>query len=161
MVDSLQVVDSTKCMLSIYGYKYLIFVCTDLTISNILEIGIPYLKMKFQQQQNKEKQDVDLRPEFQIEEEYLELIFRQYIIYNAMIYFPMVTLFNVVISYVEIYVDKFRLVEMCKSPSKNTSASIRPYQYMLMQSMLFIALAAVFSHGAGVLVRAPANCRLW
>lgn len=154
LVDSFQVVDSTKCMLSQYGYKYLIFVCTDLTVSNILEIGIPYIKMKYEQRKQ-QNANLDLRPEFQVEEEYLELIYRQYIIYNAMIYFPMATLFNLIISLVEVFVDKFRLLNICKLPQEKhniANSTTKWYQLMLTSALVCIAGVAALSQGIWVFV---------
>jgi hypothetical protein len=77
---------SNVCPITLYGYQYLWILILDLTLWNAVElcfpIFIPILKKKFQVKHNS---DEDLKDEFDVGEEYLEILYRQLIICNFQI----------------------------------------------------------------------------
>jgi hypothetical protein len=57
-----------------------------------------------------------VRPEFDLAEEYLELIYRQFIIYLAFAIVPLVPVLGLLANIVEYRVDKYRLLRICQQP---------------------------------------------
>jgi len=66
------------------------------------------------------------RPEFDIAEEYLELLYRQFIIYLAIPIFPIVSLVALILGLVEYPIDKLVLLTISKTPPL-LSGSMKSY----------------------------------
>jgi len=86
------------------------------------------------------------RPDFDIAEEYLELLYRQYLIYLAIPIFPSVALMALVLGAVEYPLDKFVLLKLSKTPPF-LSGSMRSYVVFY---MFIIAIAAMFIFPQGI-----------
>ena len=73
-----------------------------------------------------------------ITEEYLEVIYRQFIIYQGMSASPILPVFGFIGGILELSFDKIRLLKFCKKPP-HTNASIRT---MLTFFLIFISAIA-------------------
>eukprot|EP01080_Neovahlkampfia_damariscottae_P002767 gene2767-4175_t len=136
------------CPIRLYGYQYLWILIMDLTLWNAVEFFLPIistvLKKKFKKQYDS---DEDLRDEFDVGEEYLEILYRQLIIYYAMVSFPMASLIGFISAIVEYWLDKFRLVHVSRRP-KNVVAG-RQNQLTIVIIWIVIGLQAVLNPGGG------------
>ncbi|KAG2373881.1 hypothetical protein C9374_011766 [Naegleria lovaniensis] len=106
---------NVPCVIRTLGNQYLIQMILDFVVFNAIELILPYIEYYIKKKRNKGS-DENVRPDFDVSEEYLELIYRQYIIYCGMTSFPMITLIAFVASILELYLDKWRLLKLCKKP---------------------------------------------
>lgn len=93
------------CVLELLGIQVLSLIILELMIFNILEILFPVIRLCFQKWRNK---PIKLA-EFNITEEYYEIIYRQYIIYIGMSAFPWITFLGAITCFFELIVDKIKL----------------------------------------------------
>lgn len=63
---------TNPCVLEVMGNQYLIQFIVELLIFNSIELGLPFIKYVIQKQCHKGNLD-DIRPEFSISDEYLEV----------------------------------------------------------------------------------------
>jgi len=117
------------------GNQYMIQIVTDFLISSTLELCAPFIAYKVKDMFSKEGVIVS-KPEFDVAEEYLELIYRQYLIYNGFVSFPLITLIGFASSVAELYFDKFRLIKMSHKPPL-TTGSVKSVVFM------FLMIAAI------------------
>lgn len=135
---SCKVLFSSRCILEDIGEQLLIYLILDITVYNMIEIIVPYgtyLCMKGC------KSKKDHRPEFNITDEYFELVYRQFIIYIGMISFPMIVLVGAIATWIELLVDKFRLVYICKVPTYREGGNELLIAIFLMLAGLFASLS--------------------
>jgi hypothetical protein len=141
---------ATGCTIEVLGYVYLVHVITDLVVSNIIEWAVPLVQWMIQARKGNVE---EARPQWDTDEEYLEIIYRQFVIYSGMAAFPMISLFGLIISALEIYLDKARLIYICKKP-KRTNSSMKA---MVTAYMLLSAILAVANWGGGALFMLNGN----
>jgi len=110
----------------IYWFQYGFYYCCH-----------PYL--------DKKKSDKG-RPDFDLAEEYLELLYRQFIIYLAIPLFPLVSLLALIGGLFEYPIDKMVLLKISKTPPF-LSGSMKSY---LVFYMFFIAVFATFIFPQGI-----------
>ena len=131
----------SACPVYSMGIQYLLLFILEITVANISEIFLPkvinFIKKK--KNQKSEESDYSKRPEFDTSEEYLELIYRQYMIYISMSIFPFVSFIGCLANIIELRVDKYRLFKLCKKPPR-TKASNRKMLIFYLMLMWFIAL---------------------
>lgn len=130
-----------SCMVYAMAVQYLLLFLLEITIGNVGEIFIPKLINLYRKSKNqrKENPDSDFQPEFDTSEEYLELIYRQYILYVAMSIFPLVILIGLLANIIELYIDKYKLFKQCQKPPR-TRASNRKFLIGYLMLMWFLAL---------------------
>lgn len=117
IVVNIRIFFSVQCPIRELGEQYLVQLLLDVFVGNIAEIIVPPLSSRLLEWWNPEKALAqDNRPEFDVAEEYLELIHRQYIVYCGMVSFPFLPALGVVANFVEFYVDKYRLYKICQKP---------------------------------------------
>ena len=114
---------NVPCVIRTLGNQYLIQMLLDFLVFNAIELVVPYVSYFISKRRNKGS-DEGVRPDFDVSEEYLEVIYRQYLIYSGMASFPMITLIALVASILELYLDKWRLVKLCKKPPM-TNGSVK------------------------------------
>lgn len=131
----------SSCLIYSMGIQYLLLFLLEITFNNFSEIFLPKIMNYIEKKRNRQSDgsDYSKRPEFDTAEEYLELIYRQYMIYISMAIFPLVTLIGCLANMVEIKVDKYRLFKLCKKPPR-TRASNRKMLIFYLMLMWFIAL---------------------
>ena len=117
VVVNVRVFFSVQCPLRELGEQYFVQLLLDLFVGNVAEIVVPSLSSCLLQWWNPQKALArDNRPEFDVAEEYLELIYRQYIVYCGMVSFPFLPALGALANFVEFYVDKYRLYKICQKP---------------------------------------------
>ncbi|EFA85236.1 DUF590 family protein [Heterostelium album PN500] len=146
------------CPLVDVGSQFLFILLLDLTLQNIWEIvysvGMARLG-KCIERRGKKSTD-SYKPEFDLAEEYLEILYRQFIVYLGLSIYPMVTVFGVVCNIVEIYVDKFRMLKICRRPHR-IQGSMKRFLTLYLFVIAVVAVAT-YPYGSGwVLVQIGAN----
>eukprot|EP00761_Pharyngomonas_kirbyi_P011920 gb/GECH01011946.1/.p1 GENE.gb/GECH01011946.1/~~gb/GECH01011946.1/.p1 ORF type:complete len:683 (+),score=139.05 gb/GECH01011946.1/:1-2049(+) len=135
-----------RCPLEVLGKQYLLQMFADLLLFNAIEMGIPYAQLKWKQWREGEVEEKD-KPEFDTSDEYLEVLYRQHILYLALPAFPMITFLVFIASILELYLDKYRLIKICQRPPR-TQGSIKTFLALF---LLIAALLALGNPGSGVL----------
>lgn len=106
----------------------------------LLKIGYQRLKAKI-----KDKKEKPPLPDFDIGEEYVEIIYRQFVLYNAQVAFPLSTLLNFVASIVEYWLDKVRMLKFSKEPEKTYAT--KSVQILLAVGLSVIAILSAVNPG--------------
>ena len=114
---------NVPCVVRTLGNQYLIQMLMDFFVFNGIELIVPYVVYVIHKYRNKGS-DEAIRPDFDVSEEYLEVIYRQYLIYCGMASFPMMTFLGLIASITELYLDKLRLLKLCKKPPM-TNGSVK------------------------------------
>ncbi|KAL0478056.1 hypothetical protein AKO1_012916 [Acrasis kona] len=138
---------ATDCAIDVLGNVYLVHVIFDLVLSNILEWASPIAAWMFSTALSANKDAEDNKPEWDTDQEYLEIICRQYMIYAGLPSFPMVALFGLVIAFLEVYLDLARLIYVCKKPRKTNSSM----KGVTVAYLLLAAALSVLNWGGGSL----------
>ncbi|GAM23601.1 hypothetical protein SAMD00019534_067760 [Acytostelium subglobosum LB1] len=137
------------CPLVDVGSQFLLILLLDLTLQNVWEIvyscGMAAIG-KCIGKRGKKSTD-SYRPEFDLAEEYLEILYRQLIVYLGLTIYPLVALLGVLCGIVEIYVDKFRMLKVCRRPHR-IHGSMKKFltMYLLMTAAVAVA---TFPYGSG------------
>eukprot|EP00727_Mastigamoeba_balamuthi_P002553 m51a1_g12295 hypothetical protein (619) ;mRNA; f:318779-321401 len=127
------VVIEDRCGLVALGDQFLMFLAVDLIVSNIIELVLPPLKAAL----SASKGTTPEKPEFDLAEEYLEIIYRQFMIYLAFPYFPMITLLGVFGNLLEVVIDRYRLFRVCKKPPRLDGSMKTQNTFFLFMNALF------------------------
>lgn len=108
------------CLLRAMGFQFFWLIFYEITLNNVIELGIPFAMLHVSKRLNKAKGgDNASKPKFDLAEEYVEVLYRQFIIFLGMPVFPLITLLAVVSYALEWWLDKARLVYICQKPSKH------------------------------------------
>lgn len=157
MFDIFEIASYKTCFQYEHGIRYVLLVCTDFFACHAKETIYPYLKMKYTERRTAATSDpitIDMRPVFHVESEYMQLLFRQYLIYSTMFHVPMITLFYTVLCIVQILVDRFRLIKICQLPDHHTQvSSTKSYQFLLVLVLIGICLLAALSYAVRFLIQ--------
>jgi hypothetical protein len=132
---------ATECSIDIIGHVYLVHVLTDLVVSNILEWAVPVASWMFTATFAKKGNVEEARPAWDTDEEFLEIICRQFAIYSGLASAgPLFAFIGLVIAALEVYLDKARLIHVCRKPKK-TVASMKGMTtlYMIISTLLALA----------------------
>jgi hypothetical protein len=117
VVVNIRIFFSVQCPIRELGEQYVVQLVLDIFVGNIGEIVVPFVYSRLLQWWNPEKALAqDNRPEFDVAEEYLELIYRQYVVYCGMTSFPFMPALGALANFIEFYVDKYRLYKICQKP---------------------------------------------
>ncbi|KAL9654269.1 hypothetical protein ABK040_010301 [Willaertia magna] len=135
---------ATPCVMTALGNQYLIQMLLDFFVFNTIELVMPYIIYRVKKYKNKGGNN-EIRPDFDVAEEYLELIYRQYIIYCGFTSFPLVTLIGLLASICELYLDKLRLLKLCHRPPI-TTGSVKTVVAIF---LLISALLPILNWGGG------------
>ncbi|KAF0975758.1 hypothetical protein FDP41_005085 [Naegleria fowleri] len=136
---------ATPCVIKVMGNQYMIQMVTDFCLSITVEFLLPWIIYKVRGSLNKDKEVVIHKPEFDVSEEYLELIYRQYIIYNGFVSFPLITLIGFVASLFELYLDKFRLIKLSSKPPLTTGS----VKSVVAGFLILASILAIINWGGG------------
>mmetsp|Transcript_5565 Transcript_5565/g.20936 ORF Transcript_5565/g.20936 Transcript_5565/m.20936 type:complete len:614 (-) Transcript_5565:3850-5691(-) len=144
----------SQCPLSLIGQQYLILMLIDVLLMNVLDVAKPILNRMFwcclstvcnKERKSKRNSDAELKPEFNITEEYVELIYREYLIYLSTPAFPLAPLLGLVGGFAELFVDRVKLMRFCRKPPIANASMKSTLSFFL----LFIAVFAAFNPGSG------------
>lgn len=113
---------SSACPYFDAGRKFLILILTDLVVQNLLEILVPWIKMRvlplISTKFAGSSSDEANRPEFDLAQEYLELFYRQFVIYVGFTVFPLLPLCGFIVNLIEYPLDKYRMTKVCQRPKR-------------------------------------------
>ncbi|KNE54626.1 hypothetical protein AMAG_00589 [Allomyces macrogynus ATCC 38327] len=129
------------------GVKFFTLLISDLLLGNAFEIFAPQVItwVKFPWANVNTKSDEENKPEFDVAAEYVELLYRQYIIYLGSSQFPMVALLGAIVSGSEYLVDKYRMLRVCQEP-KVVNRTLRvPLAVMLLVTAIFGLVGSEFA----------------
>eukprot|EP01133_Synstelium_polycarpum_P007744 gene7744-9075_t len=135
------------CPLIDVGSQFLFILVLDLTIQNIWEIiySLALARIgKFIGKHGKKSTEY-YKPEFDLADEYIEILYRQFIVYLGLSIYPLVTVFGILCNFVEIYVDKYRLLRICRRPHR-IQGSMKKF---LTFYLLIVAVVSVASYPYG------------
>lgn len=132
------------CILTVLGNQYIVQILLDVLVFNAIELFFPWLIFKLRRNKGN-KSDEEMRPDFDVAEEYLELIYRQYTIYCGMAAIPILPLIATAATILELYLDKFRLLKICKKPPRTSSSIKSVVAFFLM----FSSMLSVVNWGGG------------
>lgn len=135
--------NSSTCKTSSVGVQLLFLLVFDLTVQNLWEISFGLFRAKVNERRGmmgKGSND-SVRPEFDVAEEYLEVMYRQFIIYLAFPIFPLVAALGLVCNVVEYRVDKYRLLRICQHP-RGLQGSMRNFLTFFLFCTAAVALAS-------------------
>ncbi|EGG17168.1 DUF590 family protein [Cavenderia fasciculata] len=135
------------CPLIDVGSQFFFILLMDLTLQNIWEIVYSVGMARIGRCIGKrgKKSTDSYKPEFDLAEEYLELLYRQFIVYLGIPIYPLVAVFGVLCNLAEFYVDKFRLLKICRRPHRVQGSMKRFLSFYL----LIIAVVSVVSYPYG------------
>jgi hypothetical protein len=113
---------SSSCIYSELGRKYLLLIITDLVLGNAIELFVPWfqrviLAPMIPALQSKTS-DEAMKPEFDVSQEYLELFYRQFVIYVGQPLFPLLPWVGAVSNIIEYGLDKYKLTKVCQKPKR-------------------------------------------
>eukprot|EP00026_Physarum_polycephalum_P006587 Phypoly_transcript_06635.p1 GENE.Phypoly_transcript_06635~~Phypoly_transcript_06635.p1 ORF type:complete len:520 (+),score=74.89 Phypoly_transcript_06635:157-1716(+) len=135
--------NNSSCLASTVGVQLIFLLFFDLTAQNAWEIISGWTKTKLSQRRGmlgKGSND-SVRPEFDLAEEYLELAYRQFIIYLAFAIVPLVAVLGMLANMVEYRVDKYRLLRICQQP-RGLQGSMRNFLTFFLFATAAVALAS-------------------
>ncbi|KAH3756384.1 DUF590 family protein [Pelomyxa schiedti] len=151
------------CGLVYMGDQFLTLVFVDLIVENFLEVFLPVVipwvkrcyncikccgnKVSHKQLKSEKRKN---RPEFDIAEEYLEILYRQFVLYLGIPFFPSIAALYLFVNIVELLVDRFRLIYLCKKPPTLT-VTLKRHIIFYMFSSAVVAFGS-FPIGAGFIL---------
>eukprot|EP00163_Fabomonas_tropica_P017762 TRINITY_DN3150_c0_g2_i10.p1 TRINITY_DN3150_c0_g2~~TRINITY_DN3150_c0_g2_i10.p1 ORF type:complete len:209 (-),score=40.93 TRINITY_DN3150_c0_g2_i10:423-1049(-) len=141
-------VDREKCVTTEIGQQFLFLILLDVIVFNVIEFIAPQISARIWHDDS--KGDEANKPEFDLSEEYLELLSRQFIIYMGMSTFPLITLIGVLAMILEIYLDKARLIKVCQTP-RIRKHSLRHFITFFLMITAIAALAS-WPNGTGFIL---------
>ncbi len=83
----------------------------------------------------------DLQPEFELSELYLDLFYKQFIVYLGIAVFPPIALVAFVGDVLSYATQKYRLLRICKRPAMDHTSMKR----LVAMCLLFTAVAAILA----------------
>lgn len=158
-----------SCPLQDVGVKFFLLIILDLFVMNAVEFILPPLRTWATRHihcLHTEGSDESELPEFDVAEEYLELLYRQFVLYIGMLTLPLLTLVSLITNLVEYPLDKFRMLKVCQRP-KRLNKRLTGFIVLF---MIVSALAAFLSYPMGglwmiLLVKGglphPGVCSIW
>ncbi|KAH3742864.1 DUF590 family protein [Pelomyxa schiedti] len=143
------------CPMRTSGIKFLSLAMTDLTVGNLLLMASPITRYLINA--CKGKAGKTTKPiYFDLSSQYMDVLFRQYIMYLGMTVFPGLCVISLLTTAIVYPMDKFRLVKL----SANNKKSIGSMRYYLAVLMFVTAVLGfvMFPNGGGwTLVGFPGN----
>lgn len=110
---------SGSCSLAADAETFLIFVISEFTVVRVAAVLAPWLKYKLWSMCNKDKADKFSdagRPEFDVAAEYLELLYRQFLLYLAIPVCPIIAPLSFLGNFLEYPIDQWVLLNLTKTP---------------------------------------------
>lgn len=138
-----------SCPLSAIGYQFFWLLISDLSVGFVMELGIPAITLcgKRCWSAHKGRTEAELRPDFELSEEFVQLLYRQLIIYLGSSTLPFAPILGLAATVLSLWLDKFRLVRICRKPEIKQKP-LRPV--VLMACHVVVAIAALASYPNGL-----------
>lgn len=136
------------CPIYAFGSQYFSMLLTDMTVGNLLQIVTPIIMYNLYKCCSKtHHSNESLRSEFDISDEYIGLLYRQFVLYNAMVSFPLAPVVVFVAGIIEFFVDKFKVTQITQRP-KQVLSSMNT-QLLLITAMISLTIIALLNVGGG------------
>jgi hypothetical protein len=154
---------TSVCVLAETGNQFFFLLLLDVTLFNIVEVVAPLIAMRLKG--GKGKGDDEARPEFDLSEEFLELLYRHTIVLLGMGSFPIIAGFGMVANMLEYRVDLFRLTRICQKPKVQRHSLKRFIVFFLFVTS--VAALASWPNGTAWVLSSKrsksgyANCLMW
>jgi len=136
-----------SCVFGAVGDQFLSLIIVDLTLGNVLDMMSVHVRWKYgEMKANKsQKSNEEEKPEFDVAEQYLQLLYRQFVIFLGMPIFPWLPLLGLICHVVDYKVSKYILVKYCQQ-KYYLHGSMKKF---LTFYLFFTALIAVASYPFG------------
>uniref|UniRef100_A0A7S1CFR8 Anoctamin transmembrane domain-containing protein n=1 Tax=Bicosoecida sp. CB-2014 TaxID=1486930 RepID=A0A7S1CFR8_9STRA len=141
--------NADECPLKALGYQFFWLIVYDLTLNNMVELAAP-LAMTFVYKKlgwTKGKGDNASKPRFDLAEEYVEVLYRQFVVFLGMLVFPLLAMVSAFAFVLEHWLDKARLLYICQKPTKREEP-LRGKLVMWLYGLTCLAALASFPNGA-------------
>jgi hypothetical protein len=143
-----QTVDTNECTLESMGNQFTILILMDITFNSILEIFMPFVRSKLSSktaQQSESSNDAS-RPEFILSDEYVEVMYRQFIVGLGLLVVPMLPLLALIANLIEYWLDKIRMLRIAQKPKRthNSFKSVLVFFFAL----IGLAITCAYPNGA-------------
>jgi len=133
------------CGLESTGNLFVIMVIAEIVISIFVEffqVLIHYLRKRFGILKKKyEGHHARCWPEFDVTEQYIEVLYRQFLIYVGFTIVPILPLIGLIGNEIKYFFDKFHLTKMSKRPHNRLEGSNRGVIVFFLLLLSFFALA--------------------
>jgi hypothetical protein len=138
---------AASCFITIIGTAYLTQIVSDLILFTLFDWVVPLAVFKFKERfvSKGKGSDEDQRPSFDVGEEYIELIYRQHLIYSGMPAFPGITFVALFTNCLNLLLDKARLIKICKKPPRTLGSLKTSVAFF----MLLSAILSCINFGGG------------
>jgi len=142
-----------SCPMQESGAKFVTLIILDLFVFNALEFLLPPVKLCFYRRcgyracLKSHEGDDALRPEFDVAEELIELLYRQFVLYTGMITMPLLAFLGLIVNIVEYPLDKARMLYLCRPPKRLEKSMTN----IIVATMICSALAATLTFPFGFL----------
>jgi len=130
-----------ECPMRSVASKFLVFMIMNLTVGNFMNWIVPIFRNRSIRKAKKKSKPY--KPiQFDIAFEYMELFYRQYIMYLGMTVLPVIVPICIIINLVEYLSDKYRLLALSRETKKVVLSSFNQWAYFVPLSMSVMTLLA-------------------
>jgi hypothetical protein len=139
---------TTQCEIGNLGNQFISLLIADLVLGNIIRLAWPFFGWKmwgcFTGKGTSRENDSG-RIEFDLALNYLDLLYRQFVLYLGTPFVPFLPVLGIFINLVQIPVDKWRLLKWCKTPPR-LSGSMKHFLVFFLLISALVSIA-VFPYG--------------
>jgi hypothetical protein len=139
-----------RCEIPNLGNQFLSLLLTELVLGNIIALAWPYFGWKLYgccTRKHTSAESEDGRIDFDLALNYLDLLYRQFIVYLGTPFVPFLPILGIVLNLVQIPVDRWRLLKWCKTPPY-LSGSMKHFLVFFLLISALVSIA-VFPYGTG------------
>jgi len=104
------------CVIASIGDQFLLLLISDFTVGNILDMLASYVMYKIAMIRGPKGKgsNESVKPDFDVAEEYLRLLYRQFVVCLGMPIFPWLPLLGIICHIVDYKVSKYILLNYCQ-----------------------------------------------
>jgi hypothetical protein len=143
-------VDSCDCPLVSQGWTFFWLLVFDVAFSVLIEPFFAFLNQRYRKCSANRRglSDYDVQLDFDVAEELVSVLYRQFIILLGAPVFPLITAFGFIAYLIEYYMDRIKLVNLCKKTIiREESMDLR----LIVACTLVVSVAAAFSYPQGMI----------
>ena len=132
---------TSECPMRPVASKFLVFMVMNLTVGNLSNWLVPLVlhrRVRRAQRRSRPYKPV----QFDIAFEYMELFYRQYVMYLGMTVFPAIVPIAIIINLIEYASDKYRLLLLSRETKKVVLSAFNQWAYFVPCTMSVLAVLA-------------------